>query len=1051
MYKHLLTAAIVAALSASAMVSVPATAQVGEQLSKSLSRNINLDEDFLDGIQPEADHVFIKYLRTYVPAQRSNGEAAEPVAYNSLDGFPIKTRDGAKPLIGVMMYGPVISPEAGPEDLPNIGGFVGHGRRDAYAAVSLDDGDSWKTTNLSESADRSSFELEYHEVWGSADYPGDVINIVHAVAGNHVAAAWPSRFCRTGSPAYALDETELDGLATYLGSDPAVDLYLTDLFGVGGSQGSVNYAESRQFPFPSVGEVPFSCLWVARGVLLETDDPRTDGVTEDAHVVWYKAERLTSGRRDVNRVEIAMVENGGVAVTWQEDPEGLRPGRGLGPGEGWSGATAHSQTDIWYSFLPWQHFTTVADEAGAPIALTDYWTVDATKPKPYVPFAVPMRLTNNARCGGEGPGEGEKLWCEPIAVEYGLKDQCVDTVNIPTGRDDELTPICVNEDGLPNIANTAATRPRLSLQSRDADGDGMTDGAWVVVVTEEDKGMGSFFFRNNETGTTATPCLDENDDTCEVADIGKNVWYFSFDMGSPRSSADLSGASLVRNLVTQGNMLNQPEINWRTGEFHPPLNTADMWDFEAYNFPIYRTEVARRGSLLVQPEYDISASVVNAAPGSNAGGVASRNTLMALPLYKQGQLEQGGPADIFGRRIINAGVSVNPYDFDHMVCAEKLFTDGSNPYYPKGICLSPAINVSGTTPRVCEQGGGGNDESDGVCPTIDASGIASQDPENQRVFDRVETWVQCPGSPDCGDFDPSTALGSNLDDQSWYNSLDVAKGHRGYLWRDMAVVMYAWSPNWKLNRVGNDRWELYIRRSFDGGKTWTTTPPQWGGKGTTTCEFMRDGVTTGDSTSICTSYKAGADEQARNVTQLSNQFGEPTNRFTILDPRYAPDPPTMRSIDGLYYDPDSDAFNPSRFFVVYETGDNDTTAEGEAESLDLFYGRAVRFGDHYQVWAREDDIEATCLPGVTADAGTFCNEFDRLTRGSDVQASEASLTMSPAGDTLYSVWAQGNYEDPPTEGPLTEARHARVWYEDLFAKWVAPTAAPARREPVMGM
>jgi hypothetical protein len=35
--------------------------------------------------------------------------------------------------------------------------------------------------------------------------------------------------------------------------------------------------------------------------------------------------------------------------------------------------------------------------------------------------------------------------------------------------------------------------------------------------------------------------------------------------------------------------------------------------------------------------------------------------------------------------------------------------------------------------------------------------------------------------------------------------------------------------------------------------------------------------------------------------------------------------------------------------------------------------------------------------------------------------------------------------------PLTEARHARVWYEDLFAKWVAPTAAPARREPVMGM
>ncbi len=47
--------------------------------------------------------------------------------------------------------------------------------------------------------------------------------------------------------------------------------------------------------------------------------------------------------------------------------------------------------------------------------------------------------------------------------------------------------------------------------------------------------------------------------------------------------------------------------------------------------------------------------------------------------------------------------------------------------------------------------------------------------------------------------------------------------------------------------------------------------------------------------------------------------------------------------DGLVYGGDgtvtpTDVRDSSRFFVVYETGDNRTTAYGEAEPLDLFYG-----------------------------------------------------------------------------------------------------------------
>ena len=113
-----------------------------------------------------------------------------------------------------------------------MGGFGGHGKRDAFAAVSFDDGNTWKTTNLSDSA------VEFSTAIPS--YPGDVISTALAVAGNHIAVAWASRYCSSGAPAYTADTDstyirDLADVATDLGIDPAHDLYLTDLFGVAGS------------------------------------------------------------------------------------------------------------------------------------------------------------------------------------------------------------------------------------------------------------------------------------------------------------------------------------------------------------------------------------------------------------------------------------------------------------------------------------------------------------------------------------------------------------------------------------------------------------------------------------------------------------------------------------------------------------------------------------------------------------------------------------------------------------------------------------------------
>ncbi|MDX1698047.1 MAG: choice-of-anchor O protein, partial [Thiohalobacterales bacterium] len=284
------------------------------------------------------------------------------------------------------------------------------------------------------------------------DYPGGTYNVFHATAGNKTLVAWPSRFCQRGQPAYQMTtptDPDLERLAAVTAfiqngdaelGVPALpgfsnedDLYLVDAFNVAGSQGSIDFADEG---YPQAGVVPFGCLWTARGVLRPGDDPRTDEV-ESSHMVWTNAERLTSGRRDVNRIEVKAVKGAGFAVTWQEDPEGLRPGQGLGPGEGWSGAVAHSQTDMWYSFINEEYFDIVEDPASTttPVHILDHDLTVTGRPQVFVPMAVPMRVSNNAKCnpasvippGGADPA----LYCDyELAAAYGLKDQCADTVTI---------------------------------------------------------------------------------------------------------------------------------------------------------------------------------------------------------------------------------------------------------------------------------------------------------------------------------------------------------------------------------------------------------------------------------------------------------------------------------------------------------------------------------------------------------------------------------------------------------------------------------------------
>jgi hypothetical protein len=826
----------------------------------------------------------------YVPAQASDGTLLEGIDYYDAEGNFVETRAYARPLVSIYIDGIEEEDSGGfiksainsyvDGNIEGIESGIGFGARDAFAAVSLDDGATWKRTNLSRSAHLTSFTLQ-----NGTEFPGDVYRMEFAVVEEKIFAVWMSRFCTSGSPAYA--EVDEEG-------DP---LY-PDLFGVAGSQGSVDYTQQG---FPEVGEIPYGCVWTARGTL-EYDDE-----TGGFDVIWRKAERLTSGRRDANVQAVAGAKGAGFIIVWQEDPEGLRPGQGLGPGEGWSGAIVNQKTDMWYSYISWDDFGEVIIDETDPDAM----------PKVAVPMLVPIRLTDNNMCKYNPTYDDDGNVINPYCYEdfdgNGTPDLCAADVEW-TNPGNTTLHLCGTEDGRVLWGRTGASRTRLGLVPyTKPDG---TTSAWVVMAYEETKALG-----------------EGGDTDLDPVDIGKDVMYHTFDM-------------FEYDIVAQGAQLNQPAIDRETGAFFELL-------YDDWGNPFYETEIARRFSIIIQkPE--------------NAGD--SGTTLIAI--FKQGIINQGGPADIMIRRfVLPEGFDPlvdNPYDIENMVCSNWAYTDGSNPLYTDGLCLDAAMNVSSPTIVSCDIYG-------------DPQTCADNFPwDGGDQYAKVTEWYQ---------------YEDNLDDQSWENPYDVAKGHRGFIDGDFIMMMYAWSANWKANSIGNDKYNLYIRRSFDGGVTWTTTPASLGGDGTCHTENYLTG-------SVESCYAAGAYEQARNVSQLIG------TKITVLDPRYTPTPPTIEmpaGYTGPFFFPNywDDVRDPSKFFVVYETGDNTTVAEGEAVPLDLFYSRAYEYGDEY------DYVE-----WYNNNTGEIELRWDWLENKKDDLSGEAAVLTNPGATFFYAVWNQWQEPEP---------------------------------------
>jgi hypothetical protein len=202
---------------------------------------------------------------------------------------------------------------------------------DVFATRSTDEGASWSTpVNLSGTAGSSSIATDDDGTPATPPvaYSGDSGNprVVNTSSGSEVVVAWPDRFCP------------------------------------GGAQGTVVYPDAGGI------EVPYACILVARSL--------------DGGGTWSPAEQLTDASRDANDAS-GQATGRGFALVWQEDPAGLQPGEGEGPGEGGSGAKVSAGTDIWFTGL-----TTTALRALAP-------------------FPTPVPATDNAASVGSDPGGEE--------------------------------------------------------------------------------------------------------------------------------------------------------------------------------------------------------------------------------------------------------------------------------------------------------------------------------------------------------------------------------------------------------------------------------------------------------------------------------------------------------------------------------------------------------------------------------------------------------------------------------------------------------------------
>jgi hypothetical protein len=214
---------------------------------------------------------------------------------------------------------------------------------------------------------------------------------------------------------------------------------------------------------------------------------------------------------------------------------------------------------------------------------------------------------------------------------------------------------------------------------------------------------------------------------------------------------------------------------------------------------------------------------------------------------------------------------------------------------------------------------------------------------------------------------------------------------------------YSYCPNWAASRKAHDKYDFYIRRSFDGGATWTTDPVAtepvvhedyfFDPEGISGSELDEEGNDATEATKhyiVETSYPGGGVyEPARNVSLIKN------NKVSVIEPRIVAVPGTIKKA-GVWTGIAEDKQDPNVFYVAYGTSTNLPDVEKAPEDLFLSYSLDRGNTLAEDTWVVNPDSDGN-------HAGETVSGWYRLAKG-DQEQGEVQIRMTPNGERFYGVW-----------------------------------------------
>ncbi len=311
----------------------------------------------------------------------------------------------------------------------------------------------------------------------------------------------------------------------------------------------------------------------------------------------------------------------------------------------------------------------------------------------------------------------------------------------------------------------------------------------------------------------------------------------------------------------------------------------------------------------------------------------SKTVLVAL--YRQGEEGSGKPADIFMRRAV-ASATGNPYAF--------------------GNFLPGAQNLSSVEPTELWQ-----------------------NPYDLEKPVKMLRWGWS---------------AANLADSSAKNPYTDARAHRGAINGDELLIGYSLTPNW--GRKANDKYDFFIRRSFNGGQSWTTDPAdavpiEHNVVFRVPIEDDENQEVFWEEEVVTTVYVPGAAEPPRNVSNLRN------NRISVLEPRLVKTPGTILTDGAIKYP--EDKWDKSVYQLAYGLEFNQNQLPDDVVypkmPLDIDYSRTKDKGQRYE----------SVIVTPQGGSGKPQEGWNPLAKDKPEQGA-AQLRQTPDGSRMYGIWLE---------------------------------------------